>query len=446
MHRGRASARDRPSVPREDGGSARRQTVRTAPPPRSRRVSRGKSRAPDSRLAAAAGRGEPSAARERVDRRTRRAMILGWPSGISRRRRRTRSSPRSGRSPRRSSPTGARWRSLRPARPGSSSGSPATAAISTRRSRGRSRRSSRARVKRLRAASSSSSGSGSWSRTSTAGSSTFRPCAARTRSPTGTASTRASPAGNRSRSNNTALDMPWWHRVAVLGGVLLVTLVVARLTDRRLARRDLPAAAVTRYRVLRRSVITTIVFVGVLSALLVIPQVRAVATGILASSAVIGIVVGFAAQRTIGNFIAGLLIAFAQPVRLGDYVEIEGLTGVVEEIGLTYTFIRIEDNDRLVIPNERIASDTIRNSSIRGRRKLAQVTVQVPLDSDLDAVTGLLREAVDDERAEVSVAALEEKAQLMVSVWADDEPAAERLENELRLRAHKQLRDAGVFS
>jgi small-conductance mechanosensitive channel len=240
--------------------------------------------------------------------------------------------------------------------------------------------------------------------------------------------------------------MPWWHRLAVLGGVLLVTLVVARLADRRLARRDLPAAAVTRYRVLRRSIITGIIFVGVLSALLVIPQVRAVATGILASSAVIGIVVGFAAQRTIGNFIAGLLIAFAQPVRFGDRVEIDGLMGVVEEIGLTYTFIRIEDNDRLVIPNERIASDTIRNSSIRGRRKLAQVTVQVPLDTDLEAVSGLLREAAQDERAEVSVAALEDKAKLMLSVWADDEPAAARLESELRLRAHACLREAGVFA
>ena len=240
--------------------------------------------------------------------------------------------------------------------------------------------------------------------------------------------------------------MPWWHRLAVLGGVLLVTLIVARLVDRRMARRDLPAAAVTRYRILRRSVMTAIVFIGLLSALLVIPQVRAVAAGILASSAVIGIVVGFAAQKTIGNFIAGLLIAFSQPIRLGDHVEIEGQMGVVEEIGLTYTFIRVEDNDRLVIPNERIASDTIRNSSIRGRRKLAQVTVQVPLDSDLDAVSGLLREAAEDERADVFVAALADKAELMVSVWADDEPAAERLESELRLRAHKRLREAGVFA
>jgi small-conductance mechanosensitive channel len=240
--------------------------------------------------------------------------------------------------------------------------------------------------------------------------------------------------------------MPWWHRLAVLGGVLLVTLIAARLADRRLARRDLAPGAITRYQVLRRSVITTIVFVGVLSALLVIPQVRAVATGILASSAVIGIVVGFAAQKTIGNFIAGLLIAFAQPIRLGDHVEIEGQMGVVEEIGLTYTFIRVEDNDRLVIPNERIASDTIRNASIRGRRKLAQVTVQVPLDSDLDTVTGLLREAAEDERAEVAVTALGEKAELMLSVWAEDEPTAERHESELRLRVHRRLREAGVFA
>ena len=240
--------------------------------------------------------------------------------------------------------------------------------------------------------------------------------------------------------------MPLWQRMSVFGGVLLVTLIAARLVDRRLARRDLAPATATRYRVLRRTVLTLIVFVGLLSALLVIPQVRAVAAGILASSAVIGIVVGFAAQRTIGNFIAGLLIAIAQPIRLGDYVETEGLTGVVEEIGLTYTFIRTLDNDRLVIPNEKIASDTIRNSSIRSRKKLAQVTVPVPLDRDLDAVIGLLREVAGDDEAQVRVTNLDDRAHLTLSVWAADEPAAERIENELRLKAHVRLREAGVFA
>lgn len=240
--------------------------------------------------------------------------------------------------------------------------------------------------------------------------------------------------------------MHFWYRVIVFGAVLLVTLVAAWLIDRRMARQDLPPGAATRYRILRRSVVTLIVFVGVLAALLVIPPVRAAAAGILASSAVIGLVVGFAAQRTLGNFIAGLLIAFAQPLRLGDHVEIAGFAGVVEEVGLTYTFIRTADDDRIVIPNERIASDTIRNSSIRGRRKLAHVTVQIPLDRDLDAVRGLLREVAGDERAEVAVTALGDKARLSLSVWADDEPAAERLESELRLRAHERLREAGVFA
>ena len=240
--------------------------------------------------------------------------------------------------------------------------------------------------------------------------------------------------------------MPLWQRLSIFGVVVLVTLIAARLVDRRLARRDLPPATVTRYRVLRRSVLTLIMFIGVFSALLVIPQVRAVAAGILASSAVIGIVVGFAAQRTIGNFIAGLLIAFSQPIRLGDHIEIEDLSGVVEEIGLTYTFIRTPDNDRLVIPNEKIASDTIRNSSIRSRKKLAQVTVPVPLDRDLDAVIGLLREVAGADDAQVQVTDLDDHAQLTLSVWADDEPAAERLAGELRLKAHARLRDAGVFA
>src|SRR6476619_7912435 len=138
-----------------------------------------------------------------------------------------------------------------------------------------------------------------------------------------------------------------WTRLAVVVVVMVVTIVVALLIDRRLARRDLPPEAITRYRILRRSITTTIIFIGLLSALLVIPQVRAVAGGLLASTAVLGIIVGFAAQRTLGNFIAGLLIAFTQPVRLGDSVTVEDLEGVVEEVGLIYTFVRTEAGDRL---------------------------------------------------------------------------------------------------
>jgi small-conductance mechanosensitive channel len=240
--------------------------------------------------------------------------------------------------------------------------------------------------------------------------------------------------------------MPWWHRLAVVGAVLLLTALVAHLIDRRMRRRTLPAGTATRYRVLRRSVSTTIAFVGILSALLVIPQVRAVAGGLLASSAVLGIVIGFASQRTIGNFVAGLLIAFTQPIRLGDRVEVEGSPGTVEEIGLTYTFIRMDDEARFVIPNEKLASDTIRNWTIVSREKVAEITLQVPLDKDLRSVVDLLREAVAGERdAEVAVTGLDGDATIVVRAGADDADAAERLESNLRIRAHEQLRAAGIF-
>jgi small conductance mechanosensitive channel len=238
--------------------------------------------------------------------------------------------------------------------------------------------------------------------------------------------------------------MPLWQRLVIVGVVMLVTVVVARVIDRRIARRDLPPEAITRYRVFRRSITTAILFVGLLSALLVIPQVRAVAGGLLASSAVLGIVVGFASQRTLGNFVAGLLIAFTQPVRLGDEVIIENTEGVVEEIGLIYTFVRTDNDDRLVIPNEKLASDTIRNSTIRSREKVAEISLQVPLGQDLEAVVDRLRTIAPD--AEVFVSDLAGNATVVVRSRAHDEPAAERLERELRLRAHEVLRAEGVFA
>jgi small conductance mechanosensitive channel len=237
--------------------------------------------------------------------------------------------------------------------------------------------------------------------------------------------------------------MPLWQRLLIVGVVLVATSVVARLIDRRIARHQLAPEAMTRYRVVRRSVTATIMFVGLLSALLVIPQVRAVAGGLLASSAVIGIVVGFASQRTLGNFVAGLLIALTQPLRLGDDVVIEDTEGVVEEIGLIYTFVRTENGDRLVIPNEKLASDTIRNSTIRSREKVAEISLQVPLGRDLGAIVDRLRSLV--EGAEVFVSDLAGNATVVLRVPASDEAAADRLQRELRLRAYETLRAEGVF-
>ena len=240
--------------------------------------------------------------------------------------------------------------------------------------------------------------------------------------------------------------MELWQRLAVIGVVLAFTAALARLIDRRIMGENRSPEALTRYRVLRRTIAAAVVTVGVLSALLVIPQVRAVAGGLLASSAILGLIVGFASQRTLGNFVAGLMIAMTQPLRLGDWVEVGGVAGSVEEIGLMYTFIRTADNARLVIPNEKLASDTIRNSTIRSAAKFAEVTVQVPPTSDLGRLVEDLRREVPGERDEVFISSLEGSPTLTIRAWTDNEAAAERLEHDLRLRAHALLRERGVYA
>jgi small-conductance mechanosensitive channel len=236
--------------------------------------------------------------------------------------------------------------------------------------------------------------------------------------------------------------MPSWTRAVVALAAIVAAAIIAKLVDRWMARRELAPEAVTRYRVLRRTVMVGIVAFGILSALLVIPSVRAVAGGLLASTAVVALIVGFAAQSTLANFVAGLFIAFAQPLRLGDRVTVAGEEGVVEEIGLTYTFIRTPGGDRVIVPNSKLASDTIRNSTIVSREKVAQITVQVPLDKDLAQVVDLLRK---ETNADVSVTALDAAATVTVRAPARDPAAADRLASDLRIRAHARLREAGVL-
>jgi small-conductance mechanosensitive channel len=233
----------------------------------------------------------------------------------------------------------------------------------------------------------------------------------------------------------------FWQHVLVAAAVIVIASVAAKLVDWRFARRELAPEAVTRYRVLRRTIFTAIVFVGIVSSLLVIPQVRAVAGGVLASSAVVGLVIGFASQRTIGNIVAGILIAITQPLRLGDEVEVEGTKGVVEEIGLTYTWLRTYDNDRFVVPNEKLASDAIRNSTIRSESTLAEVTIQVPASSDLRAVVRSLESAGE----EVYVSDLTDKATIVVRKWVPREGRAEAAASALRLDVADRLKAAGVL-
>jgi len=99
-----------------------------------------------------------------------------------------------------------------------------------------------------------------------------------------------------------------------------------------------------------------------------------------------------------------------------------------------------------VVPNEKLASDTIRNSTIRSREAFAEITVQLPLSADLGAAVEGLREEVASERdAAVYVSSLDGNAVVTIRAAAASEDSAQELERDLRVRAHGRMRALGIW-
>lgn len=92
-------------------------------------------------------------------------------------------------------------------------------------------------------------------------------------------------------------------------------------------------------------------------------ELKRLATGILASTAVIGLIVGFAAQHTIGNMVAGVQIAVSQPIRIGDKITFEETEGRVTDITLSYTYVDPGDGSSVVIPNQLLVESVVHNHS-----------------------------------------------------------------------------------
>jgi small-conductance mechanosensitive channel len=102
--------------------------------------------------------------------------------------------------------------------------------------------------------------------------------------------------------------------------------------------------------ILRKTLYVIITVFAVASALMLFDQVRTLGTSVLASAGVVGVIIGFAAQRTVANLFAGFQLALAQPIRLDDVVIVENEWGRIEEITLTYVVVQIWDMRRLIVP------------------------------------------------------------------------------------------------
>ena len=237
---------------------------------------------------------------------------------------------------------------------------------------------------------------------------------------------------------------------------VVVAVIVAKVVDGLLARRarglgtavgvrELSPVAVTRLRLVRRLVFAAIIVFGISLALLSLPHIHQVAAGLLASSAVLGLVVGFAARQTVANAIAGVLLAISQPIRIGDLVTFEGETGEVEDVRLTYTYIRLDDGRRLVVPNERLAESSVQNHTVVDPRVQVEVSAWLPPGGDVDRALDLM--AAEEDGVSARVAEVDKEGiRLSATTWAETPAERGKVAADLRRRILRRLREDGLFS
>lgn len=119
----------------------------------------------------------------------------------------------------------------------------------------------------------------------------------------------------------------------------------------------------TRLRFLRRLAVLVAFLVLAAIALAQFTELKRLATGILASTAVLAAIVGFAAQHTIGNMVAGVQLAISQPIKIGDRIAFEEVEGRVVDITLSYTYVDPGDASSVVIPNQMLVEGIVHNLS-----------------------------------------------------------------------------------
>ena len=145
------------------------------------------------------------------------------------------------------------------------------------------------------------------------------------------------------------------------------------------------AASVVRYAII---IVTIVVMLG---------QFGVQTTSIIAVFGAAGIAIGLALQGTLSNVAAGVMLLILRPFESGHWIETNGISGTVKEIGLFTTKIDTFDNVFISVPNSTIWSSTIINHAKHQKRRM-DLNIGIGYDSDFDVVEKAMLSIMDDKR------------------------------------------------
>lgn len=173
--------------------------------------------------------------------------------------------------------------------------------------------------------------------------------------------------------------------------ILIIGSIVARVVGNALNRvmklRGIDAtvadflSAIVRYGVLAFTFIAVLGRVGVQT------------TSVIAVLGAAGLAVGLALQGSLSNFAAGVLLVIFRPLRVGEYVDLGGVAGTVDQVQIFSTTLRTADNKTIVVPNGKIIAGNIINYSREPNRRV-DIVVGVAYNADIDVVKKVLGDVI----------------------------------------------------
>jgi len=179
--------------------------------------------------------------------------------------------------------------------------------------------------------------------------------------------------------------------IAIVVAARIVAAIVGRSLERILAARGLDkgmrfaAKKITRYVIMLIGVFVALGTMGV--------DMSAVAAG----GAVLLVGIGFGLQKLAENFISGLLLLIERPVRKGDFIDVGGLLGTVEDIGLRATHVVSREGVTMIVPNASLVTALVVNHSVPTASRRIQIPIGVAYGTDLDLAVRVLTEVAHAE-------------------------------------------------
>jgi small-conductance mechanosensitive channel len=173
--------------------------------------------------------------------------------------------------------------------------------------------------------------------------------------------------------------------------ILAISLITARIL-RSYTRKTLKdKIAEHRLKILEKFVYYAIIIVGII---IVLPQFGIDLTGLLVAGGFIGFIIGFASQSVVSNFVSGLFLIIERPIKIGDQICVEDISGVVKDIRILSTIVRTYEGFYVRIPNERVFSSKITNFVANAARRF-DYTIGISYADDADKAIQIIKDVID---------------------------------------------------